>query len=134
MSGALMKGTYPIKPGAFPAVGGSEGVGEVVAIGAGVEKIYSNASSSLFCGGDDDDDSGGVVVVPGMRVVPAEPGLGTWTTWGVLHASKLRALPAFLPLVEAAQLGVNPPTALRMLDDFTQLAPGGGLSLFTIRV
>ena len=123
-------------------------MGEVVAFGDNVECIASNASSSTFFfmdkennatggggggsdGGDDGDggnggdggDGGGVVASPGLRVVPAEPGLGTWRTWGVLHATKLRAVPSDLPLVESAQLGVNPPTALRMLDDFVRLTP-----------
>ena len=53
----LFDGTYPIKPDAFPAVGGNEGVGVVLAVGADVR------SDGL---------------VPGDRVIPVGPGMGTW--------------------------------------------------------
>jgi hypothetical protein len=77
----LTKGTYPIKPATFPAVGGNEGVGEVVAFGADVFIMESNASARNFpVGAAGDDKSCAVVVERGLRVVPAEPGLGTW--WG----------------------------------------------------
>lgn len=53
----IIEGTYPIKPDAFPAVGGNEGVGVVLAVGADVRPDG---------------------LVPGDRVIPVGPGMGTW--------------------------------------------------------
>ena len=55
---------------------------------------------------------------------PAGGGWGTWREAGVAPAAALRRVPSDLPLALAATLAVNPPTALRLLEDFAALQPG----------
>ena len=112
----VVEGTYPLRPRAFPAVGGGEGVGEVVRFGARVDQ-------RSFAGGDEfdafaDEDAAGDAPV---KVVPDVPGLGTWREFAVFPARALRRIPARVPDALAAQMCVNLPTALRMLQDFTDL-------------
>ena len=112
----VVEGTYPLRPRAFPAVGGGEGVGEVVRFGARVDK-------RSLAGGDDEDafaeeDARGDVPT---KVVPDVPGLGTWREFAVFPAASLRRVPARVPDELAAQMCVNLPTALRMLQDFADL-------------
>ncbi len=84
----------------LPAVAGREGVGEVVAVGEGV-----------------------TAVKPGQLVrMPEEAGV--WRQAVVAKADALLPIPSEVPLDQAAQAFVNPPTALRILKDFGGLKPG----------
>jgi trans-2-enoyl-CoA reductase len=77
----------------LPAVGGREGVAEVVACGEGVTDI-----------------------TVGQRVsVPR--GVGAWQTYAVADAEDLFHIPSDIPLEMAAMATVNPPTAWRLLRD-----------------
>lgn len=96
----MIQGLYPVLPD-FPAIGGNEGVGQVVHVGSNVTSLQ-----------------------PGDLVIPADAGLGTWRTEAVLKEEKLLKIPPDIPLMSAATLGVNPCTAFRMLSDFVTLKPG----------
>ncbi|KAL7887275.1 hypothetical protein AOLI_G00049960 [Acnodon oligacanthus] len=96
----MIQGTYAILPD-LPAVGGNEGVGQVIEVGNKVKTLKV-----------------------GDWVIPRDAGLGTWQTLVVLSADDLVTLPNDIPLLSAATLGVNPCTALRMLSDFEELKPG----------
>ncbi|XP_017657395.1 enoyl-[acyl-carrier-protein] reductase, mitochondrial isoform X2 [Nannospalax galili] len=96
----MIQGNYGLLP-QLPAVGGNEGVGQVVAVGSSVSGLK-----------------------PGDWVIPANAGLGTWRTEAVFSEEALIAVPKDIPLPSAATLGVNPCTAYRMLRDFEQLQPG----------
>lgn len=106
-----LQGVYPSKPTfttalgtAEPiAVGGNEGVAEVMSTGGNVKDLKK-----------------------GDWVVMQGPGFGTWRT----HAQTTRD--KFLPLrnkdgitpLQAGTVSVNPCTAYRMLKNFSQLEPG----------
>uniref|UniRef100_A0A8D0G0D5 Enoyl-[acyl-carrier-protein] reductase, mitochondrial n=1 Tax=Strix occidentalis caurina TaxID=311401 RepID=A0A8D0G0D5_STROC len=96
----MIQGTYAIVS-PLPAVGGNEGVGEVLEVGCRVAALK-----------------------PGDRVIPAVTGLGTWRTRGVFPEETLLKVPGDIPVLSAATLSVNPCTAYRMLADFETLAPG----------
>uniref|UniRef100_A0A8C2VJK2 Enoyl-[acyl-carrier-protein] reductase, mitochondrial n=3 Tax=Chinchilla lanigera TaxID=34839 RepID=A0A8C2VJK2_CHILA len=96
----MIQGNYGLLP-KLPAVGGNEGVGQVVAVGSSVTGLK-----------------------PGDWVIPANAGLGTWRTEAVFSEEALIEIPSDIPLQSAATLGVNPCTAYRMLVDFEQLQPG----------
>ncbi|XP_074970737.1 enoyl-[acyl-carrier-protein] reductase, mitochondrial [Phalacrocorax aristotelis] len=96
----MIQGTYAILP-PLPAVGGNEGVGEVLEVGRRVAALK-----------------------PGDWVILAGAGLGTWRTRGVFPEEGLLKVPSDIPLLCAATLSVNPCTAYRMLADFETLAPG----------
>ncbi|KAM8796069.1 enoyl-[acyl-carrier-protein] reductase, mitochondrial [Eudromia elegans] len=96
----MIQGTYALLA-ALPAVGGNEGVGRVLRVGRRVAAL-----------------------APGDCVVPADAGLGTWRTEAVFAEESLLRVPADVPLLCAATLGVNPCTAYRMLADFEALQPG----------
>ncbi|KAM5247120.1 enoyl-[acyl-carrier-protein] reductase, mitochondrial [Ctenodactylus gundi] len=96
----MIQGNYGLLP-KLPAVGGNEGVGQVVAVGSSVTRLK-----------------------PGDWVIPANAGLGTWRTEAVFSEEALIEIPSDIPLQSAATLGVNPCTAYRMLVDFEQLQPG----------
>ncbi|XP_029360647.1 enoyl-[acyl-carrier-protein] reductase, mitochondrial isoform X2 [Echeneis naucrates] len=96
----MIQGTYAILPD-LPAVGGNEGVAQVVEIGSRVKSLKI-----------------------GDWVIPKDAGLGTWRTKAVLAEEDIIALPNDIPLLSAATLGVNPCTAFRMLSDFEDLKPG----------
>ncbi|XP_060164943.1 enoyl-[acyl-carrier-protein] reductase, mitochondrial isoform X1 [Globicephala melas] len=96
----MIQGNYGLLP-KLPAVGGNEGVGQVVAVGSSVTRVK-----------------------PGDWVIPANAGLGTWRTEAVFSEEALISVPSDIPLQSAATLGVNPCTAYRMLMDFEQLRPG----------
>ncbi|XP_066539427.1 enoyl-[acyl-carrier-protein] reductase, mitochondrial [Hoplias malabaricus] len=96
----MVQGTYAILPD-LPAVGGNEGVGQVLEVGCNVKTIKV-----------------------GDWVIPRDAGLGMWRTAAVLNADDLVTLPSEIPLLSAATLGVNPCTAFRMLTDFENLKPG----------
>ncbi|XP_009585360.1 PREDICTED: trans-2-enoyl-CoA reductase, mitochondrial [Fulmarus glacialis] len=93
----MIQGTYAILS-PLPAVGGNEGVGEVLEVGRRVAALK-----------------------PGDRGIP---GLGTWRTQGVFPEETLLKVPSDIPVLCAATLSVNPCTAYRMLTDFETLAPG----------
>nr|XP_016813161.2 enoyl-[acyl-carrier-protein] reductase, mitochondrial isoform X7 [Pan troglodytes]XP_016813164.2 enoyl-[acyl-carrier-protein] reductase, mitochondrial isoform X7 [Pan troglodytes]XP_016813192.2 enoyl-[acyl-carrier-protein] reductase, mitochondrial isoform X7 [Pan troglodytes]XP_054520886.1 enoyl-[acyl-carrier-protein] reductase, mitochondrial isoform X7 [Pan troglodytes] len=96
----MIQGNYRLLP-ELPAVGGNEGVAQVVAVGSNVTGLK-----------------------PGDWVIPANAGLGTWRTEAVFSEEALIQVPSDIPLQSAATLGVNPCTAYRMLMDFEQLQPG----------
>ncbi|XP_062467415.1 enoyl-[acyl-carrier-protein] reductase, mitochondrial isoform X3 [Pezoporus occidentalis] len=96
----MIQGTYAILS-PLPAVGGNEGVGEVLEVGSRVAALK-----------------------PGDWVIPATSGLGTWRTQGVFPERMLLKVPSDIPVLSAATLSVNPCTAYRMLADFETLAPG----------
>ncbi|KAJ1950693.1 mitochondrial 2-enoyl thioester reductase [Linderina macrospora] len=113
-----VEGVYPVK-GRFgniqvsggttidAAVGGNEGVGEVIAVGSGV--------------------SGDLSV--GDWVVPERAGeFGTWATHAVVDRTAVVKIPedwrAGLEPLQVASIKVNPSTAYRMLRDFAPLNPG----------
>ena len=96
----MIQGNYGLLP-KLPAVGGNEGVGQVIAVGSSVSALK-----------------------PGDWVIPANAGLGTWRTEAVFSEEALIGIPKDIPLQSAATLGVNPCTAYRMLVDFEQLQPG----------
>ena len=96
----MIQGSYPVKPN-LPAVGGNEGVGEVVSVGAEVSAVK-----------------------PGDWVVPNCSGCGTWKTHAQGPASDFLKIPNDIPLISAATITVNPCTAYRMLSDFVDLTAG----------
>ncbi|KAK6474154.1 enoyl-[acyl-carrier-protein] reductase [Huso huso] len=96
----MVQGTYAILP-ELPAVGGNEGVGQVLEVGSQVTSLRA-----------------------GDWVIPQDAGLGTWRTEAVLSEGTLAAVPSGVPLLCAASLSVNPCTAFRMLSDFESLQPG----------
>nr|XP_020445823.1 trans-2-enoyl-CoA reductase, mitochondrial isoform X2 [Monopterus albus] len=96
----MIQGTYAILPD-LPAVGGNEGVAQVVEVGSQVKSLKT-----------------------GNWVIPRDAGLGTWRTEAVLAEDDVISLPDDIPLLSAATLGVNPCTAFRMLSDFEDLKPG----------
>lgn len=95
-----IQGKYPVKP-PFPAVGGNESVGEVVAVGDQVSSLKV-----------------------GDRVVPFATGLGTWRSHALYSAVNLMKVPDSIGIAEAATITVNPCTGYRMLKDFVPLAAG----------
>ncbi|NWX89795.1 MECR protein, partial [Nothoprocta pentlandii] len=96
----MIQGTYALLP-ELPAVGGNEGVGQVLGVGRRVTSV-----------------------TPGDWVLPADAGLGTWRTEAVFPEQSLLQVPRDVPVLCAATLGVNPCTAYRMLTDFESLRPG----------
>uniref|UniRef100_A0A3P8S7C5 Enoyl-[acyl-carrier-protein] reductase, mitochondrial n=1 Tax=Amphiprion percula TaxID=161767 RepID=A0A3P8S7C5_AMPPE len=96
----MIQGTYAILPD-LPAVGGNEGVAQVIEVGSQVKSLKA-----------------------GDWVIPKDAGLGTWRTEAVLAENDVISLPNDIPLLSAATLGVNPCTAFRMLSDFEDLKPG----------
>jgi len=96
----IIEGTYGVKS-SLPAFGGNEGVAEVIAVGSNVTQIKT-----------------------GDRVVPAKSGLGFWRTHAVLEGKDVRVVPSSIPVEQAACISVNPPTALRLLEDFVPLKAG----------
>ena len=95
----VLEGKYGKLP-KLPAVVGVEGVGRVEAISEDVEGI----------------------AVGDMVLLPL--GYGTWREVGVVKADLLWVVPAGIGAEQASMLGINPPTALRMLRDFVDLNAG----------
>jgi len=96
----MIQGVYRLLP-KLPAVGGNEGVGEIMQVGKAVTELQS-----------------------GDWVVPAAGGWGTWRMVAVCPSTDVMKIPNDISLVSAATLTVNPPTAYRMLVDFVKLSPG----------
>lgn len=96
----MIQGVYRLLP-KLPAVGGNEGVGEVMQVGKAVTELQT-----------------------GDWVVPAAAGWGTWRMVAVCPSSEVMKIRNDISVVSAATLAVNPPTAYRMLLDFVKLSPG----------
>jgi len=94
----IVEGKYGELP-ELPAVIGNEGCGRVVELGDAVTGL-----------------------APGDLVVVLRR--GTWSRSVTLPASDVVKVPAGVDPIQASMLGVNPPTALLMLESFTQLSPG----------
>ncbi|MCJ8167881.1 zinc-dependent alcohol dehydrogenase family protein [Atopomonas sediminilitoris] len=93
-----LTGQYGMLP-PLPAVGGNEGVGEVVKVGAEVKHLKA----------------GQMVLLP--------VGCGTWVSQLQAEAKQLIPLPAG-DAKQLAMMTINPPTALLMLTQFVDLKPG----------
>eukprot|EP00475_Leptophrys_vorax_P030401 TRINITY_DN4549_c0_g1_i1.p1 TRINITY_DN4549_c0_g1~~TRINITY_DN4549_c0_g1_i1.p1 ORF type:complete len:337 (+),score=79.00 TRINITY_DN4549_c0_g1_i1:884-1894(+) len=89
-----IEGVYGVRPD-LPAIGGSEGVAEVVEVGNAVKTLK-----------------------PGHRVIPAQPGTGTWRTHAISEEDDWIAPSAKASVEAMATVGVNPCTAWRMLHDY----------------
>lgn len=83
----------------LPAVAGREGVGEVIEVGSNVTELQ-----------------------PGDRVRFPEEN-GTWRELTVLNASDALPVPDDIDPRQAAMAFINPPTAVRLLEDFVDLTP-----------
>ncbi|HEY9103148.1 zinc-dependent alcohol dehydrogenase family protein [Chitinimonas sp.] len=94
-----LTGQYGILP-PLPAVGGSEGVGRVVALGP---------------------DTHGPAI---GQTVLLPVGSGTWASHLVATAAHLLPLPNEADPRQLAMLTVNPPTAALLLSEFVDLQPG----------
>lgn len=94
-----LTGQYGALP-PLPAVGGNEGIGRVVEIANGVERLQV----------------GQTVLLP--------VGSGTWTTHLVADAGALVPLPNDADPQQLAMITVNPPTARLFLSEFVDLQPG----------
>ena len=94
-----LTGQYGLLP-PLPAIGGNEGVGRVVGLGADVDASWSG------------------------RIVLLPVGSGTWRTHLIAEAKGLVALPDGVDVQQLSMLAINPPTALLMLNDFVALQPG----------
>jgi mitochondrial enoyl-[acyl-carrier protein] reductase / trans-2-enoyl-CoA reductase len=94
-----LTGQYGLLP-PLPAIGGNEGVGRIVGLGADVDASWSG------------------------RIVLLPVGSGTWRTHLIAEAKGLVALPDGVDVQQLSMLAINPPTALLMLNDFVALQPG----------
>lgn len=103
-----VEGTYPLLPTSLPAVGGGEGVAEVVAVGRSV-RGFSNGDWAVIAS-------------------PRDSG-GSWREGGLAPASSLFNVPHTLPLSVAATLGVGAQTAVRLLRCAPSLRPGDGVAI-----
>ncbi len=95
----VASGAYPFRP-SLPSVIGNEGVGQILAVGSGVENV-----------------------AVGDRVLTPLYGLA-WAERIVAPAGGLFALPADVDPQQLAMLTINPPTAGLLLSEFADLAPG----------
>ncbi|KAG5253635.1 hypothetical protein OIU78_019145 [Salix suchowensis] len=95
-----IEGVYPVRP-PLPAVGGYEGVGEVLSVGSAVKHLS-----------------------PGDWVIPSPPSSGMWQTYTVKEESVWHKISKDSPVEYAATITVNPLTSLRMLQDFVTLNSG----------
>lgn len=98
-----IQGVYPIRPPA-PAIGGYEGVGEVVSVGSSVENFTT-----------------------GDWLIPSPPSFGTWQTYIVKQEDAWHRVAKTVPPEYAATITVNPLTAYCLLKDFTKLNPGDSI-------
>jgi len=96
----IIEGAYGTRP-TLPAIAGLEGVGTIQAVGSAVKGLQVKD-----------------------RVIPAQPGFGTWRTDAVVPEEQLQKISKDIPLHYAATLSVNPATAYRLLADFQKLQQG----------
>ncbi|XP_046841044.1 enoyl-[acyl-carrier-protein] reductase, mitochondrial-like isoform X1 [Xenia sp. Carnegie-2017] len=98
----VLQGLYPIKP-SLPAVGGNEGLGEVLVVGDDVKSVRV-----------------------GDWVLMGNAGLGSWMEMKILKEDDCVKIPVKngLSMKDAAMLSINPCTAYRMLKDFQPLQEG----------
>lgn len=90
----FIEGTYGKKPD-LPCVPGMEGTGVIEELGDGVEEHFPGLS-------------------PGTPVIPLS-GPGNWSTWRVMAADGVWALPPGIDPRQAALLRINPATAWGLL-------------------
>ncbi|XP_078430130.1 polyketide synthase, enoylreductase family protein [Wolffia australiana] len=95
-----IEGVYPVRP-PLPAIGGSEGVGQVQSLGPSVRNL-----------------------AVGDWVIPSPPYIGTWQTHVVKDEDAWHKIIKDVPMEYAATISINPTTAMRMLEDFVKLNPG----------
>ena len=95
----LARGIYATRP-ALPTVIGNEGVGRILAVGAGVENVKV-----------------------GDRVL-APLSSFTWRERMVISANGLFALPADADPQQLSMLAINPPTAALLLSEYVNLKQG----------
>jgi len=95
----MLTGEYGMLPD-LPAVGGSEGVGRVAAVGSEVTGL----------------SVGQTVLLP--------VGSGTWASHVLAPAKRLVPLPNDADPQQLAMVSVNPPTASLMLSEYVKLQPG----------
>jgi NADPH:quinone reductase-like Zn-dependent oxidoreductase len=95
----LARGIYGIRP-ALPTVIGGEGVGRVIALGAGVENVKV----------------GDCVLAPLSSF--------TWRERMIISAKGLFALPADADVQQLSMVAINPPTAALLLSEYVDLKPG----------
>lgn len=95
----MVEGTYGYKV-SLPAIGGNEGLFEVIYKGRDVPHTE------------------------GDWVVPVNPGVGTWASHAVVDAQEFIKIPKVIPADQAAVSMINPCTAYRMLMDFVNLGEG----------
>jgi NADPH:quinone reductase-like Zn-dependent oxidoreductase len=95
----LARGIYGTRP-ALPTVIGNEGVGRVLAVGAGVENV----------------EVGDRVLAPLSSF--------TWRERMVIPADGLFALPPGADPQQLSMLAINPPTAALLLSEYVNLKPG----------
>uniref|UniRef100_A0A1B6DLD6 Enoyl-[acyl-carrier-protein] reductase, mitochondrial n=1 Tax=Clastoptera arizonana TaxID=38151 RepID=A0A1B6DLD6_9HEMI len=98
-----IQGVYPIKPD-LPAVPGSEGIGEVVAVGPNVKHLNA-----------------------GDKVIPNVEAAGTWRSHALYKEEHLLKVPNDIDIISLSGIMVNPSTAYRMLKDFVNLKPGDAI-------
>ena len=96
-----VQGRFRARPAPVPAIGGAEGVGEVVAVGAGVHNV-----------------------AVGDRVLALFGGRGNWCERVKVPATELFPLDARADVLQLAMLAANPATAWHMLHRFVRLEPG----------
>lgn len=96
----VIEGKYTFNP-QLPAVGGSEGVGEIISVGPEVSELKE-----------------------GDHAVLLKMDVGTWRSHLTVDKNSVLEVPRELGLVEAATLTINPCTAYRMLKDCADLKPG----------
>lgn len=96
----IVEGTYGTKP-TLPAYAGLEGAGTIQAVGSDVKDLKVND-----------------------RVIPAQPGFGTWRSHAKATEDQLLKVASDIPIQYTASLGVNPATAYRLLNDFVSLSKG----------
>jgi trans-2-enoyl-CoA reductase len=101
---SCIEGRYPLRPDFFPCSPGFEGVGVVEAVGSEVTRFKS-----------------------GDLAIPIEHGQGTWRTFGCFEQNHWYRIPSDIPLSTAATMCINPPTALRLLEEFIDLQAGDAL-------
>src|SRR5260370_33077931 len=95
---SFCRGSYRLRP-PLPATPGAEGVGRVVAIGAGVSQVR-----------------------PGDLVINMQR--ENWAQRRRVRGEDAIPIPSDLDLAQAAMLRINPATALLLLDDHVALARG----------